>query len=173
VILLGEWLPLVALWVTPLVPGPCRIPAQVRREAEKLEKRRRERKMRIENAEWSGKNALPTPRTVSIDDGDALSEIMNLNKPQLLKISSQLDAHSRLWDILYINPPMALLMWSVRRQLEYIMMDDLLIKRDGGVAGLNEEEVRIAAGERGYDTLGKSGLELRKTLHAWVEGAGG
>ncbi|KAF2501006.1 hypothetical protein BU16DRAFT_522064 [Lophium mytilinum] len=164
VLLLGEWMPLVALWITPLVPGPCRIPAQTRKEAEKAERRRARRRERILMS--SAKAKKHVAQQPAADDLAAAIAVME--KPDLLAMSAQLDVHAGAWDLLYFDPPAAFLRWSVRRRFEYLETDDALIRRDGGVAGLNDEEVKIACGERGYETLEKSGVELRRALSKWV-----
>ncbi|KAF2814617.1 uncharacterized protein BDZ99DRAFT_377972 [Mytilinidion resinicola] len=165
VLLLGEWMPLVALWITPLVPGPCRIPVQARKEAEKAERRRARRKERILMASAKATTRVEQQKPAA---DDLFSAIAVMDKQSLLAMAAQLDAYAGAWDLLYFDPPASYLRWSVKRRCEYLETDDALIRRDGGVAGLNDEEVKIACAERGYETLEKSGVELRRALSRWL-----
>ncbi len=50
------------------------------------------------------------------------------------------------------------------RHAEYVETDDFAIERDGGVGGLEREEVVRACEERAVDVLGKGQEELRREL---------
>lgn len=58
--------------------------------------------------------------------------------------------------------------WEVKRRLyrcaEYLETDDFAIERDGGVGGLEGEEVVRACEERAVDVLGRDQEELRRQL---------
>ena len=82
-------------------------------------------------------------------------------------LSARLDAHSWVWDKLFLTPPRPLLRWDVGKRLAYLKKDDGLIERDGGWQGLGAVEVRRACKERGIDVLEKSEGELRKGLAGW------
>ena len=177
VLLLGEWIPLIALWITPVVPIPCRIPSQVRKELESLERRRRERIRRLgmvyalpdtrpqEKGEKS--SHAPAQSSAGKTSESAVLDIKQLNAPTLQKLSAQLSAHSAIWDLFHLDPPTSLLRWSVGRHLQYLDVDDAMIRRDGGITALNAEEVRLACIERGFDTLGKTEKNLRRALAEW------
>lgn len=165
VLLLGEWIPLIAPWITPVVPIPCRIPSQVRKELESLERRRRER-IRSLGMVYALPDTRPQPAAGKTSESTVL-EIKQLNVPTLQKLSAQLSAHSAIWDLLHLDPPTSLLRWSVGRHLQYLDVDDAMIRRDGGVTALNAEEVRLACIERGFDTLGKTEKNLRRALAEW------
>ena len=165
VLLLGEWIPLIAPWITPVVPIPCRIPSQVRKELESLERRRRER-IRSLGMVYALPDTRPQPAAGKTSESTVL-EIEQLNVPTLQKLSAQLSAHSAIWDLLHLDPPTSLLRWSVGRHLQYLDVDDAMIRRDGGVTALNAEEVRLACIERGFDTLGKTEKNLRRALAEW------
>ncbi|OCL04869.1 hypothetical protein AOQ84DRAFT_356217 [Glonium stellatum] len=177
VLLLGEWIPLIALWITPVVPIPCRIPPQVRKELEGLERRRQERirKLRAVHAlpetppqERSNNTPhTPTQSAARKVSDSATCDIKHLDALTLQKLSAQLSAHSAIWDLLNLNPPTSLLRWKVGRRLQYLDIDDAMIRRDGGVKALNVEEIRLACIERGFDTLGKTEIELRRSLAEW------
>ncbi|KAF2018378.1 hypothetical protein BU24DRAFT_421368 [Aaosphaeria arxii CBS 175.79] len=175
VLLFGEWLPLLALYITPLIPEPCRIPKQVERDMRKAEEKRRERLRRLgvdaarlvqadrRAGAGSGQatGMMVAPRAVKLEDVD------RLDLYTLLGISARLDTHSRVWDWLYVTPPKPLLRWGVGRKLAYLKKDDGLIERDGGWQGLGKEEVLRACVERGVDVLKKNEGELRKGLAEW------
>ena len=55
------------------------------------------------------------------------------------------------------------------RELE---VDDFAIRRDGGVAMMEGEEVRMACEERGMDVMGKRVEDLRGDLKQWIERRG-
>ena len=58
--------------------------------------------------------------------------------------------------------------WEIKRRLyryaEYVETDDFAIERDGGVGGLEKEEVVRACEERAMDVLGRGQEELRSEL---------
>lgn len=157
VLLLGEWLPLVVLYITPLIPEPCRIPQQVQRVHHKLQQTRHNRLMEI------AKNGIALqardPRTPGTTTRDSLFE--------LLLLSARYNCHSPIWDTLRLTPPKWLLRRNVRNTLEYIKTDDALIERDGGYAALEKREVERALVERGCDVLGKREDELRREIVEW------
>ena len=69
------------------------------------------------------------------------------------------------WDRLFGS---SIPQWEVKRRLygyaEYVETDDFAIERDGGVRGLEREEVVRACEERAVDLLGKGQEELRREL---------
>jgi hypothetical protein len=153
----GEWTPLLVMYITPLVPEPVRIPAQVSKTLEKLERRRHERM-----------------RGTLHDDGNGFSahsiagiEPLKSSDKDLRAISARLDCHAGLWDRLGVSPPTFWLKHNVRKKLEYLKRDDELIKRDGGWKNLDKREVQRACTERGMDVLGKKEAELWRGLDGW------
>ncbi|KAJ4365918.1 hypothetical protein N0V83_008540 [Neocucurbitaria cava] len=168
VLLLGEWLPLVVIWITPVIPEACRIPKQVERELNKTEKARHERLRRISlDAVRIMADERRTPGAALVEeqerDGgredkavrDAARAVEHMTHYDLLIASARYNCHSRIFDYLHLTPPKPLLRRRVGKMLEYLRKDDRLIERDGGVAGLGKEEVRRACVERGIDVLGK------------------
>jgi hypothetical protein len=182
-IVFGEWLPLIALWLTPVIPEPCRIPKQVTKALAGIENRRRERERRIAMdaarlmhsqrkpgaallEQVQGKESKPLPLLQPED-------VKSMDTLGLLKASSKLDTHSRVWDWLFVTPPQGLLRWGLERRLRYLREDDLLIQRDGGWQGLGEKELRRACVERGIDVLDRSEGELRRAALEWFGVRGG
>ncbi|KAL1800228.1 hypothetical protein ACET3X_000570 [Alternaria dauci] len=182
VLLLGEWLPIVVMYITPVIPEACRIPQQVQRTIRKLEDKRQDRLRRV---------ALDAMRLMSRDRppiGSASSDAISVSLPksglsmpvttknwnemtlyELSLTAAQLDCYPALFDWLPLTPPKFLLQRNVRKKLEYLRTDNRLIKRDGGWAGLGKEELQRACVDRGLPVLGKREDELRKAL-AKLEG---
>lgn len=161
-LILGEWLPLVAIFFTPLLPYTCRIPAQVEGERRVLERRRRSSFAGVTDGVVVARLATPGKEEVGLE---------GLSKGQLLHISRSLGLHGRVWDLSRgLLPPVLLVRWKVKRRLAYLEQDDALLVRDGGVETLRDEEVRIACEERGIDVLGQDVEMLRDLLQHWVDG---
>ncbi|CAG5147967.1 uncharacterized protein ALTATR162_LOCUS2125 [Alternaria atra] len=182
VLLLGEWLPLVVMYITPVIPEACRIPQQVQRSLRKLEDKRQDRLRRI---------ALDAMRLMSRDRppiGTATSAAPSISLPksgqimpvttkkwnemtlfELSLTAAQLDCYPAIFDWLPLTAPKFLLQRNVRKKLEYLKIDDKLIERDGGWAALGKEELQRACVDRGLPVLGKREDELRKAL-AKLEG---
>jgi hypothetical protein len=163
------------MYITPVIPEPCRIPSQNTRTLRKLEERRRarERILRRDAARLLYGTAKPGVPT-SMDDVPAPNAIMpedleRLHLFSLLTLSSKLDAHSKIWDLSLLTPPKRVLRWGLRRKLEYLQKDDGLIARDGGWQGLGKEEGIRACMERGINVLGRNDNDLRGDLKAWFK----
>ncbi|KAB8292973.1 hypothetical protein EYC80_007337 [Monilinia laxa] len=150
----GEFTPLVVIAISSVVPWTCRIPKQIDSDRKKLEERRA---ISFRNL------TIKTPA-----DG---AGVQGLQRMQLLHISWSLGLSSSMWD--YIGGrlpglPNAILKRKVAKRVEYLELDDLLIKRDGGVKDMEEEEVRMACVERGINVIGKDVHILRMHMNAWL-----
>ncbi|KAF2685586.1 hypothetical protein K458DRAFT_416821 [Lentithecium fluviatile CBS 122367] len=171
VLVFGEWLPLMALYITPLIPEPCRIPAQIQRKLQKAEtlKKERERRLALDAARLVSRDRKPgiTSTGVVAPQAVHLSEVKNMDLYTLLSLSTTLNCHSWAWDKMFMTPPKAVLKWGVRRKMEYLKRDDALIERDGGWAALEKREMERACMERGLRVLGRKEEELRKELAGW------
>ena len=159
-LLLGEWLPLVVMYITPLIPEPCRIPQQVKRDLVKRETRRADRLQRISRDTFRLQMASEDKHLL----GPGNMKAEDMSHFELMLCSATHDCHSSIWDWFHITPPKFLLQRNVRQKLEYLAKDDALIERDGGFAALNKEEVERACVERGFDVIGKKEEDLRKAL---------
>lgn len=155
VLLFGEWLPLLVIFMTPLIPEPCRFAQQVRRIRQKEEKRRHERLLDV-----ARRSATLVARDRGSPNGVSLYD--------LLVQSATLGCHSPLWDALRLTPPKWLLARNVAARLQYLDLDDKLIERDGGWAACERLELERAAAERGIDgVLDMTGDQLRRILPGW------
>lgn len=196
ILALGEWLPLIVIYLTPVIPEACRIPAQVERVLKKKEHQRKERLGRIALHALRLQSQDRTPRTdenairlaaaaegllspekkVGKEGGMAMASAIvppdasgDLGLFHLLLLSARLDCHPRVLDKLYLTPPKWLLQRNVGRTLAYLTQDDELIRRDGGSQALDKQELQRACVERGIDVLGKSEAEQRKSLSQWYK----
>jgi hypothetical protein len=179
-LVLGEWTPLIALYLTPVIPEPCRVPAQLERMQRKAEARRSERLRRV------GHDAARLVARAGAAASELGVDVQRFNAQQarkvrdalaapaprvslfeLLLLSARFDAHPGVLDRLFITPPRALLVRGLRKKMGYLVTDDEMVARDGGWGGLRREEVVRACFERGVDVKGKSEAELRKVLALW------
>ena len=149
----GELTPLVVVFMglSGAVPGNCQLPKQIVGAREKLEARRRE----------------SFRKGTAIESGVDVSNLGNLPRPVLAHIGRSLGLYSSWWDRLGVTPTL-LLPHRVRKTLERLDADDLAL-RDGGVRYLNDEELKIAMGDRGLDVSRKAPKELRDTLQRWLD----
>lgn len=182
VLLLGEWLPVVVLYITPVIPEVCRIPQQVERALRKREDKRQDRLRKIgldamrllSKDRPSGASASSyDPSSMSLSKGHAALPGKNWQDMTLFELcltAAQLDCYPALFDWVPLTPPKWLLQRNVSKKMEYLATDRKLIDRDGGLNGLNAEEVRRACVDRGLPVLGKREDELRKALAVvWIE----
>ncbi|KAI9754087.1 MAG: U3 snoRNP protein [Chaenotheca gracillima] len=154
----GEFTPFVVVFMSGVVPYPCRIPKQVLNERRGLEERRA--------MSFRGLTEGPPPAQALANEG---LDAMNLN--QVLHVARSLGLYSKIWpEGLLASPP--LLDWVVKRRirqrLEYLELDDSLIARDGGVVPMEAEEVTMALVERGVDTLGTGDAQQKDSLKHWL-----
>lgn len=168
----GEWTPLLVMYITPLIPEPCRIPSQVERALKKVEGRRRERQnvplRHIERLRKAGASAHPAVvATAAALEHFKAAEASHLD---LVLTSARHGAHGRVWDWIQMVPPRQLLVRNLERKFKYLRKDDEMITRDGGWQGLEKREVERACVERGIDVLGKKEGDVRRGLQGWFEG---
>ena len=134
----GEFTPLVVLALPGAVPLPCRVPGQVEGLLRRVERGRREAREKVAVA----------------DGGGGAGEVV---------MARVLGVPARAWT------PGFLVRSRVEGRLRFLRVDDaLLVKAPGGVAGLVEEEVRLACADRGVDVLGREEKELRGVLARWL-----
>lgn len=163
--IVGEWLPLIVIFFTPIVPYTCRIPRQIEKSRRQLEEMRR----KSFRGEVDG--YIPSPSKPGKQGEDGVRSLEDCEKGQLMHISRSLGLHSRLWDYTKgFMPGSAMLKYRVRKHLEYLKQDDALLVRDGGVQKLDREEVMLACEQRGIDILGRREEYLKDVLERWMKG---
>ncbi|KAF1973555.1 hypothetical protein BU23DRAFT_589516 [Bimuria novae-zelandiae CBS 107.79] len=170
----GEWLPLMVMYLTPVVPEPCRIPSQVERQLRKAEERRheRERRLAIDAARLVARDRVAGATGAGERNPQAMTpEILDkADLYTLVSLDVRFGIQPRIWDWLFMTPPKALLRSGLRNRIEYLRKDDWAIRRDGGFQALNEKEAERACLERGIRVLGRKEGELRRELAGWFEG---
>jgi hypothetical protein len=152
----GEFTPLVVIAFTAVVPWTCRIPKQIDSDRRKLEERRGESFREL--------TSLPPSPNPGMKVEEAVEK---LDKWQLRHINSSLSLSSSLWSWIF-GPPSFLLKRRVKAAISYLEMDDTLINRAGGVAGMSGEEVKIACVERGINVMGMKEEKLKEFLGSWL-----
>ena len=149
----GEFTPLVVVALSDIVPRTLWIPKQVLKARKKLEARRKDaRKM------WG---TVPA----NLDHGPALQPS---ETEGILKVGRMLGLYPEWWDRLPWKRVKAVRQRLTTR-LQELEADDIAIERDGGVEGLEGEEVKMAAERRGLDVLEKEEEELRGHLKGWLQ----
>jgi hypothetical protein len=183
----GEWTPLLVMYITPIIPEPCRIPTQVKRDLAKMEEIRHKRQNMTARQAMSlmAKDRRPAGAPGSVPVNTDISnrrvlpeaEVVRVTNPldlthlELLLLSNRYNCHSRIWDWLLLTPPKFWLQRNVRKKFEYLRTDDELIERDGGYQAMDKREVERACIERGIDVLVKKEEDIRMALAKWYKGA--
>jgi hypothetical protein len=148
----SELTPFIVAIFDRVVPYPCRIPSQVLHARERAENRRR---LAFDQLESRHPEGVTGPAT-TVTRAAARAHVL-----RTLYISGD------VWEYLSVLPPG---MWATKGRLRmaFIEGDDANIIRDGGVVGLNVDELRIACETRGINVLGRSETELRGWLGDWL-----
>ncbi|KAK0628017.1 hypothetical protein DIS24_g10888 [Lasiodiplodia hormozganensis] len=191
-LLCGEWLPVIVIFVDGLVPLPCRIPRQVEKAERKREDQRRGGRKLLADTQAA---ARIDQHRVPQGDGETMRALdtLHLNLDQAAKnlthspktsvhlylhhAATNFNVRSTLWDRTkaYTIMPSILWMIKLRRHLRYLTLDDALLRRDGGVDALRPEEVLVACTDRGIDITGKAegqwrpDAQLRADLKEWLQ----
>lgn len=152
-IVIGEFTVLVVAFVDGVVPYTCRIPSQVYSAYEKAEARRR---IAFSDLEARHPHGVLSPR---LNRSAARAHVLR-----------SLNMSSTLWDKLSLTtfaPPGS---WELRGRLRMAFLegDDKNLVEDGGLVGMEADEVRIACSLRGINVLGKSEEEMRSWLGDWL-----
>ncbi|KAI9167628.1 Fatty acid-binding protein [Paramyrothecium foliicola] len=149
-LVIGEFTALVVIYADGVVPYTCRIPKQIYSGLEKAEQRR---KTSFAELDERFPHGVLSPRMTP-----------SIARTHVLR---SLHLSGAMWDRLGFTPPG---MWQIKGKLRMAFLegDDKNLIEDGGLIGLEHEELRIACTERGIDTLGKSDTELRGWLGDWL-----
>ncbi|KAI8276054.1 hypothetical protein K4K60_008122 [Colletotrichum sp. SAR11_57] len=145
----GEFTPLIVIFVDGVVPYTCRLPRQLAASFAQAEERRHKSFEDFERA---------------APEGVVKGNVKGAAQKHVLR---SLHLSGMMWDKIGFIPPG---MWASKGclRMAFLEGDDRLLLRDGGVAGLEEQEVRIACTERGIDCAGRSDKDLRKLLDQWL-----
>lgn len=146
VFILGESSPFVLPFVPNLVPHPCRIPAQLKRQ----------RRIAAEARENS------YTAIGDVEPESVVGRTHVLNEHEVKHVAKVLGVYSRWVPLDMVNRH------RVRRWVEYLAHDDMLMRKHGGVEKIaGGEELLMAAQERGIDTHEKEEEEVRSSLQEW------
>ncbi|OJD38002.1 letm1-like protein [Diplodia corticola] len=186
----GEWLPLIVIFVNGLVPLPCRIPRQVQSAERKREDQRYRGRLLLSDTSQraglhsqhvpSGDTQLKALSTLRIDLKTATKNLLDHKGtalPAYLQLAfTNFNLRSPLWDRTSISAIMPTVLWKhrLKRHLTYMATDDALLLRHGGVKSLSAEEVLFACTERGIRLVEEDGQvrrhqKLREDLTQWLE----
>lgn len=156
----GEFTPLVVIFLSGVVPATCKIPKQVQRDRERREARRRT--SFLEGSGLKGNDDL--------SGGNGAMTVDKLRPEQLAHVGRALGLYAGFWDRLLGGFPLAGTLKSRIVDWEgYVALDDTAIAKYGGFEGLDIEEIRIVAEERGIDVLGRDDRHLRNVVEKWME----
>ncbi|PYH63889.1 uncharacterized protein BO88DRAFT_447381 [Aspergillus vadensis CBS 113365] len=175
-IICGELTPLAVLALgNAITPLTCRIPRQLEKEREKRARAKRE-------ALVVGTGSVTPPGVGSAEEMGVLKRMVSrewiegagpgevMRACAVLGLARSYERPGWLVGVVYRG--------RLRRYAEYLACDDELIRRGGGVAGMEAEEVRIAVEERGGVGVGVGGVregweaerEERRWLERWIAG---
>lgn len=140
----GEFTPFVVLLVPQAVPFTCRIPQQVQKLRKRAEERRRIAREEVKNVE---------------------RESTEVKMPLQARILGLMNG---LWDRVGWVPT-RLARRKVENWLGFIVRDDEMLVKGGGVEALQGDEVVLACIDRGINTVDRDVEELRKVLGKWLK----
>ncbi|RAH70994.1 uncharacterized protein BO66DRAFT_391154 [Aspergillus aculeatinus CBS 121060] len=169
-IVCGEFTPLVVLALgNAVTPRTCRVPRQ-------LEKERAKRVQRKKVALLLDRGTVTAPEVGSEKEMKSVRWLMGVSG------DGDRDAVARACAVFGLARSHDRLAWPVlpvyRRRLErylnYLEVDDELIRRSGGVQAMEAAEVRIAVEERGGVGVGsrgngRNGWEVEREERRWLE----
>ncbi|KAL7657733.1 hypothetical protein M752DRAFT_330609 [Aspergillus phoenicis ATCC 13157] len=172
-IICGELTPLAVLALgNAITPLTCRIPRQLEKE--------REKRARAKRDALVSPGTVTPPETGSQDEMSVLKRMVDRKWIEGAEAGEVLRACAALGLARSYERPAWLVgvvyRGRLRRYAEYLECDDELIRRGGGVAEMEGEEVRIAVEERGGVGVGVGGVregweaerEERRWLERWI-----
>ncbi|KAH7029161.1 uncharacterized protein B0I36DRAFT_363740 [Microdochium trichocladiopsis] len=168
ILICGEFTPLVVVAFPKLTPYTCRIPKQIDILRRTAETRREASFKALRNAAPE----TPSSATQQQGNGDKSSSSSSheltgaIAKLAPGHIARTLGLTSRIWDRVGIDSPFSAAL--SQRAVRKIAADDRLIRRDGGVGGLIDDEVVLACEQRGMNVRDQQARNLRRRLDEWV-----
>jgi hypothetical protein len=160
-LIFGEFTPLLIPFLSPIVPGTCKIPHQIDKDRRKLEERRKQSFEALARARAAEDQQSGTGGSLYPHHPEALSP------EQARHISRSLGLHASFLDGLGM-PSTGSLQARIQTRLMYLAVDDSLVHKYGGVRELSMEELQLAALERGIAVRDKRESVLRKELEEWM-----
>lgn len=162
----GEFTPLVAVFMTGLVPRTLLIPKQVQKLREVAQERKSKSRDRFRDLQYVHRWAEAQ------GDPDAISP-SPIEWNTFRHIACSQGLYSRYWEtILPERFSSKMIQRRAMKRAWEVRADDMAILRDGGVGLMEAEEVIMACDERGLDVLGKSEQQMRKALEGWIKNGG-
>ncbi|RAK70809.1 uncharacterized protein BO72DRAFT_533199 [Aspergillus fijiensis CBS 313.89] len=169
-IVCGEFTPLVVLALgNAVTPRTCRVPRQ-------LEKERAKRVQRKKVALLLDRGTVTAPEVGSEKEMKSVRWLMGVSGDgdrdavaRACAVFGLARSHDRLaWPVLLVYRR------RLERYLNYLEVDDELIRRSGGVQAMEAAEVRIAVEERGGVGVGsrgngRNGWEVEREERRWLE----
>ena len=148
----GEFTPLLAPFLTAVVPRTCRVPAQVASERVKAEARR----------------GLSFRTGTLVESGRTPETVGSMSPAQVVHVGRSVGLFPKMLDrVGYV--PVGIAKRRAERWVEYLRLDDQAIEDWGGVDKMEMEEVRISLEERGVDLNGRNDTQLRSLLKDWLK----
>jgi hypothetical protein len=173
-IVCGEFTPLAVLALgNAVTPFTCRVPAQIKKAREQRAARKRAA-LAAHQAQARGSVTGPVPGSDAEFELLA-SEFAHARWVERASAQEILQACAALGLVKTHTRPSALVSWlyrpRLRRYVEYLALDDELIRQGGGVPAMEAAEVRIAVEERGGVGVadGKEGWEAEREERRWLE----
>lgn len=177
-IVCGEFTPLIVpIFGSAITPATCRVPGQIAKERDTASKRKYAALLAHVRA-TSGTNTAP--ESMQVGSEQELSLLAEFANPVWLAgadanavlracaVFGLVKAHDRvagsaLTGLIY-RP-------RLQRYLEYLSIDDGMIRAGGGVAALSPAEVRIALDERGAGDVAalRAGKKAEGVEREWLE----
>ncbi|EFW16814.1 hypothetical protein D8B26_001227 [Coccidioides posadasii str. Silveira] len=179
-IVCGEFTPLIVLALgSRVTPLTCRIPKQLEKERRlKLDRKSAALRAAVTSFEKEWLNATTLPKSIPsavrhASANDILSSCAVLGLSKSHRLPAYIPGFMQATFVNLVYRP------KLRRWLEYLSVDDSLMREAGGAAGLTADEVRIAVEERGGVDVGADRIRdeekvkiMRRWLGRWIEDGG-
>ena len=159
----GEFTPLIVTVLSPVVPKTLWVPRQWQKARLKAQKRREH----LVKDGITGGKGLAQLNEQEVENFD-LSDAGDVRR--LKGLAQWVGAYPRLWDrVLGGALPVSVVKSRLQKKARELQVDDFAIERDGGVAHLSVEEMKVACDMRGLDVLDKGEEDIRSNLSRWLE----
>jgi hypothetical protein len=175
-IVCGEFTPLVIpLFGSAITPATCRVPGQIAKERNEASKRKNA--AMIAHARAEQPSAL---KGVSVGSGEEMRLLAEFASPSWVKRADKdavlracavfglIKSHERVGGSMLVGP---LYRGRLEKYVEYLGIDDGMIRAGGGVSRLHADEVRIALDERGAGDVASlyAGEKIERAERKWLE----